>query len=318
MDNMLTWDEVALLLGIPLERMQGLLKKANVVPTQRDGKTWISRDDLRILYAQTYKNTDTPMSQAENTTFWDQRAKETNAEDLVTHRDLNQKKIELHMIEPHLSGDMNMLEVGCGNGYVTQFLCERVGLVHGFDASVEMIRKAENNVTAMNRALFVDQLPEPSSGQYLEQYDAAISVRVLINLENEEAQELAINWIWEKLKPGGLFLFLEGFQEGFQKINKTRVDLGMRPIKMPSYNTNFEVGRFEKAIQDRFDIVSTQKTGLYDFLARVYFPLMVGEDNVTYNTDYHLNARRCSMALSEERFMDEYSRLNFYLLKKIE
>jgi SAM-dependent methyltransferase len=64
-----------------------------------------------------------------------------------------------------LSPDENVIDVGCGAGWLTRHLCERVpqGRVVGVDISDEMVRRARRNYVAFENTMFVigaaDEIP---------------------------------------------------------------------------------------------------------------------------------------------------------------
>jgi len=90
---------------------------------------------------------------------------------------------------PHLASNMHILEVGCGNGFVTEFLSEKLDRVDAFDQSEEMISMAIKRLASKNNCrLFIKELPQPSHDGLELLYDAILSARVLINLPNHDAQ----------------------------------------------------------------------------------------------------------------------------------
>ena len=65
----------------------------------------------------------------------------------------------------HLAPDDNVLDVGCGAGWLSRLLSERVpeGRVVGMDISDEMVRRARKNYVALDNTMFViggvDEIP---------------------------------------------------------------------------------------------------------------------------------------------------------------
>jgi len=252
------------------------------------------------------------MRQKENIEYWDERARELTNNNQVTHQDLFQKELELNFISKHLKSDINVLEVGCGNGFVTEFLCQRVNHVDAFDASSEMIKRAKLRLMGKKCNLFIKKLPLPSSEGLKLFYDAVVSVRVLINLENRNSQYNAIKWIASKLNSGGIFLLLEGCQNGLDAINSLRIAVGMKPIETAKYNINIEENWLEQKTRRYFDIAQKDGIGNYDYLTRVFYPLLVGEDKTQYNTNFHQAAFKTERVMPENTYKFIFSRLLMY------
>jgi len=252
------------------------------------------------------------MRQKENIEYWNRRARESTNDNQVTHQDLFQKELELNFISKHLKSGINVLEVGCGNGFVTEFLCQHVNHVDAFDASSEMIKRAKLRLTGKKCNLFIKRLPLPSPEGLKSYYDAVVSVRVLINLENQNSQSQAIEWIASKLNSGGIFLLLEGCQNGLDAINSLRIAAGMKPIKTAKYNINLEENWLELKTKRYFDIAQKDGIGNYDYLTRFFYPLLIGEDKIQYNTDFHEAAFKTEKIMPENTYKFLFSRLLMY------
>ena len=253
------------------------------------------------------------MRQQENTAYWDGVARQSAHDSLAAHRDLQQKRLELELIAPCLEPGMRLLEVGCGDGSVTEFLCRRVAHVDAFDASEGMLSLARTRLAAANCTLLHKALPEPSPEGLRPPYDAALTVRVLINLEDREAQARAIEWIAAQLRPGGVYLLLEGWEDGMDALDELRRSAGMRPLARASYNLNLRQDWIEEVAGRHFRVARRGGLGTYDFLTRFFYPLLVGEDNVRYNTDLHEAAAQAALACPSAC---SPSRLIFYQLIK--
>jgi len=255
--------------------------------------------------------------QQENTAYWNKRAYEIKDEVMITHNDIYQKYLELDFIDQFLKPFMNVLEVGCGNAFVTKHISKSVAHVDGFDPSEIMISKAKQICKEIsNVSLYVGALPHPSINELLSHYDAIISVRVIINLENQIFQNKAIEWIASKLKPGGHFLMLEGYEDGIRNLDKFRVAAGLKPISRSPFNVNLKKGWLENIVSSYFHINEYKTLGLYDILTRVFYPVYVGEDKVQYNTHFHESAYKLSKIASLQGQLAEASRLFCYHLTR--
>src|SRR5262249_34249789 len=122
--------------------------------------------------------------------FWNQRASQETDDAKVNIADTVQRDHELQFIFNNLSPSFRLLEVGCGNGYVSKQLRERVAALDSFDYAESMIARARRTYGETNNRFFHDSILAPrniGTG-----YDAVLCVRVLINLRNLEEQKLAI------------------------------------------------------------------------------------------------------------------------------
>jgi len=256
------------------------------------------------------------MRQDENTAYWDRIATQSDTDPHATHRDLWQRHLEWELIEPHLGPGMSVLEAGCGDGWVTELLCQRVARVDGFDASEGMLERARAKLKGRNCSLFVKALPQPTTDGLRGDYDAAVSVRVLINLEDRQAQAEAIGWIAGRLRRGGIYLLLEGWEEGMDELDALRVAAGLTPINRASYNLNLRREWLEEVAGRHFDVECRGSLGMYDYLTRVFYPMLVGEERVRYNTEFHEAAARASRLMPAEGRLASASRLMFYKLVK--
>lgn len=100
------------------------------------------------------------------------------------------------------------LDIGCGTGEFSRLLAERSEKVIGLDLSTEMLKRAENLSQDHPEISYqlenVMEYPlEP------EQYDCIVSIATMHHLP----VELILKRVKEALKPGGVFLILDLYQE---------------------------------------------------------------------------------------------------------
>jgi hypothetical protein len=119
-------------------------------------------------------------------------------------------------------------------------------------------------------------------------FDVAITIRCVINLASLENQVRAISQIASCIRPGGLFLTSEGWQEGRDGLNRRRVDCGLPAMDLVDHNLLITRRAFEQAVAPHFDIVAYESAGLYLFTSRLVQPLYVAPDEP--NVGHPLNA----------------------------
>ena len=157
---------------------------------------------------------------------WNERALNERNDAKVNIHDTVQRDLELDFVFRHLPTNGHVLEIGCGNGYVTQQLRGRTRQVDAFDFAENMVNRARITFGETNNRFFHGNLLERSTCPS-EKYDAAICVRVLINLRNFEEQVTGLRNIANWLKPKGTLILVEGFSEGFASLNRIRAHCEM-------------------------------------------------------------------------------------------
>ncbi|MBI2240177.1 MAG: class I SAM-dependent methyltransferase [Magnetospirillum gryphiswaldense] len=260
--------------------------------------------------------TESPLSKGEIISFWNSFAVGA-PDERGTHRDQYQLALETAFAKNALSADSDVLEVGCGNGYMTERLAGWVRSVDGFDPAAEMVANAQRIVAAKNCRFFVKGLPDPEPTGLKDLYDAVVSVRVLINLPGHDSQAQALRWIASRLKPGGRYIFIEGADEGICNLNDLRTKAGIEPINVVPHNLNFNLDWLKSSIQGLFKIVEQRHTGMYDYLTRYFYPVLLKGQEPKYNTEFHEAAYRSDVAGDSDPRFAAYTRLHLLVLEKI-
>jgi len=95
--------------------------------------------------------------------YWNQRALTEQDDAKVNMPDVVQRDHELQFVFHHLRRNARMLEVGCGNGYVTQKFRELASHVDAFDYAENMIERARSTFGETNNRFFLDDVLEPDT-----------------------------------------------------------------------------------------------------------------------------------------------------------
>lgn len=217
---------------------------------------------------------------------WNERAITEKDATLVNFHDIVQRDLELDFVFKHVPAEARVLEVGCGNGYVTQQLRERCKWVDGFDFSENMIGRARATYGETNNRFFHGSVLEPPTNA-ANAYTCAICVRVLINLQNLEQQRTAVANLADWLSPGGKLILIEGFRDGFDALGRLRRQTGLPDIVPAGINYYSHLDELWPVIVGRFDKVDEFHTGMYDFLTRIVYPCLVGPDRIESVGDFH-------------------------------
>lgn len=112
--------------------------------------------------------------------FWEERGISRLNGELVTHRDIDQVKLEIDFVLSFIKKKDTLLDIGCGNGYSTFMYAQKCKRVVGIDYAQNMIKAAEKKYKAKNvvfKKQNVLQLDER-----LGKFSIALSTRCLIDL----------------------------------------------------------------------------------------------------------------------------------------
>jgi SAM-dependent methyltransferase len=249
--------------------------------------------------------------------FWEGRAGQASlSENEVTHRDIWQRWLEIEMIKKFLNPAARVLDVGCGNGYTAKQIAPLVREIVGVDYGEEMIRRAEHesqpNRAGRSVSFHVADVLELTPDRF-GTFDQAISERCLINLASWDDQQKAIANIAGVLRPGGIFLFVEGCRNGRERLNAVRKSVGLDVMPTVWHNVDFEEQQTLAYLATLFDLEHHLYVGVYDFLARVVHPLMVAPDEPRYEA--RINEVAAKLALQHQSF-GHLSRVMFLVLRR--
>lgn len=246
--------------------------------------------------------------------FWNERAAQLPDQAKVNIADTVQRDYELQFIFDQLRPTMRMIEIGCGNGYVTQQLRERVAHVDAFDYAENMVERARQSYGETNNRFFHDSVLDPKNTQG--PYDAALCVRVLINLRDVNEQIAAVRNMAGLLKQGGRLILIEGYKDGFDEINALRTAVGIAPANPAAINFYSSLSELMPTILESFSIEATFNTGLFDFLTRVVYPSLVGADKAMEPGEFHEKVAPIVYAMRTPE-LARFARLHgFTLVKK--
>lgn len=234
--------------------------------------------------------------------YWDTRASENSNSPQATTNDVYLRKLEVSSIvdtlkDLALAEDSTVLDVGCGDGYTTLHVAERLGHLRflGVDYSENMIRTASLRLAAhpgtSERVAFkvgdATNLKEVCGNQT---YDVVTSDRCLINLTSLESQTQAIAQIAEHINPDGYYVAVENFVEGHENMNTMRRAMGLPDIPVRWHNLFFKENDFLAAAEPFFDLVAFKDfSSSYYFATRVIYSAMcqLRGEQPDYEHDIH-------------------------------
>lgn len=175
----------------------------------------------------------------------------------------------------HLPPGGSLLDLGCGTGHSSAVFARRCRKVVGVDYIEAFVQRATaafggDGVEFVHGDVL--NLADVVGRYWL--FDAAVSIRCLINLPEFSLQASAIQQVASAIRSGGLYLVSEGWFERFEKLNERRELYGLKPMNVAEYNTLLPLAAFEREVEQYFEIVDYESLGYYLFQSRVFQPLL--------------------------------------------
>lgn len=214
----------------------------------------------------------------------------------TTACDYQLRELEINLGATYMSDGQKVLDVGCGLGYApVQYAMRNKVAVSGIDYSEKMIEGAQRLLDDTKPKLqgsvsfqhaSVVELPYESNC-----FDVVTSSRCLMALLDWELQKKALVEIHRVLKPGGLYVMMEGTFDGLERLNSMRERFGLETIAADGrdrlYTLKFNERELLDFVKPFYALEHTQRFGMYYFLTRVVQPLLVSPDKPSY--DHKIN-----------------------------
>ncbi|HLF18606.1 MAG TPA: class I SAM-dependent methyltransferase [Candidatus Omnitrophota bacterium] len=218
-----------------------------------------------------------------NHSFWESNAEKFKASNEVSWGDINMMKLEIDNILAYLPDRGLILDAGCSNGFSTYKVAKaKDARIEAFDYSEKAIaiaksRKKEKDPQDRIRFIEGNILNIPFQDDH---FNAAYTIRVLINLPNWKNQKKAILEIHRVLKPGGLYLMSEAFEGSLKKMNALRALAHLKPLKVHEFNLYLKETKCEEFLKPYFDIVAVRKfSSIYYVASRFLRYLTMGKSD---------------------------------------
>jgi ubiquinone/menaquinone biosynthesis C-methylase UbiE len=220
---------------------------------------------------------------------WNERAVSVENDIEVNIMDIFQRNLEYDAVCRFLEPHMDVLEVGCGNGFSTERFRALARHVDAFDFAENMIERAKQRIGETNNRFFIDNVLSPM--HFADAYDAVVCVRVLINLRDLGEQHSALQNLQRVVGPGGLLIVAEGFLEGFKELNRMRMEIGLPDLVPAPINFYATIKETMAAMSPDFSLEHEFHLGTYDYLTRVVYPAVISPEPPRHNTEF---SERCA------------------------
>ncbi len=248
----------------------------------------------------------------------------------ATTKSSNIKKLEIKAIKGYIDKharkpleSLDVLEVGCGNGFNSIALLEEFKFnIEGFDFISGMVKSAISNAIYVssnlkNKINFYQgdilNLNEDSK------FDVVLSCRCLINLPTFELQKKAILNIIKSLKPNGILIFLENFSNTHSYQNDLRELVGLPRREVAGFNNFFEYNELLKFLSStNSDVVDESNfSSLHDIMQYVVVPLMSdGKNDYDHEVMAAVSQLLLKLELGHDNKFGNYGQNKLLVVKK--
>lgn len=210
-------------------------------------------------------------------------------DDRSTASDYHLRDLEIDFGLEYIRNGDTVLDVGCGPGVaLIRYASERSIKAHGLDYAKNMIafakKRVKNNETNLNiqfKQGSVLALPYENN-----LFDIVTSHRCLMALLDWDRQCHALLEICRVLKPGGIFVMMEGTLDGLERLNYYRQQFKLPIIAADGRDRlltlKFREHQLLSFMNLHYDFLRTQRFGMYYFLTRIVHPLFVAPENPHY------------------------------------
>lgn len=201
-------------------------------------------------------------------TFWSERAKLYGSDPRANTNDIWLREIEVGYVDRVIQchSFQTILDFGCANGFTTYKLAKLHTKTHfvGIDINEDMIRiaKSHGQVEGLPNVDF--KRCDVQREIIAERFDFIYAIRVFQNMESQRTQKSVFDTLRGLLQPGGFFLCVESYLDGYTRLNADREDMGLPPLPIHDHLT---------LLTDKFDDYADSKMKLIkrDSLSSTYY-----------------------------------------------
>lgn len=261
-------------------------------------------------------------SLAEIRAYWERAAtQDVDAQGLrPTARDPYLQAVVEKVMERQLGSGMKLLDLGCGDGRTTILFSRRVRSVVGVDYVESFVERARAHAAehdARNTTFAAGNVLD--LGPVLKRFgrfDAATSIRCLINLESWNNQVQSLKQIADVIEPGGVLLLSEGWTEGMAGLNQRRQQAGLPEIAVVPYNTLLSRAQFEAEAARFFEVVAYHNLGFYLYMSRVFQPRFVAPEAPRHDHPINAVAAELQMSCTTDSEFQDCDYAGVYVLRR--
>ena len=221
---------------------------------------------------------------------WESWAREFGTGLRATTKAPSLKKLEIDALQRGIRSvglanrdHAKILEVGCGNGYncfalaniFAQFNVTGVDLVPQMISAAQALKEASNLPNVEFRVGDIRELDR--NAELADGYDLILTDRCIINLNNDELQQAALDQLSKKLVPGGFLLLIENPQALHSAQNDLREWVGLPRRPIAEFNHFLSEDQFLAHANRSLDLIKVEDfISLHDIVLYVLLPMING------------------------------------------
>ena len=179
-------------------------------------------------------------------------------------------KRRVGMLMSHIPPEMNVLELGCGTGYLTRELARTGAVITAIDISPDLLEQAQAEIDAKNVSFLQENAYDMSF--FDDGFDTVIGSSVLHHLDVDRA----LSEVHRVLKPGGSIYFTEPNLMNPQIALQKKIPFLKRLLGDSPDETAFFRWPFGRLLSEKgfVDIEITPFDFLHPWIPRLFLPVV--------------------------------------------
>ena len=169
---------------------------------------------------------------------------------------------------------LNVIDLGCGNGYLLSVLREKFPDLNlfGIEFTPELFDIAKNRNLHNTRIIQGDIRHSINNfnDDYEYRFDIIISERVIINILDHKEQRQALTLIKNNLENDGVYIQVESYFEPLVNLNRARKEMALTSIE-PSKHNKFLNRYMIGFMRDRLGLCEVESSIQTNFLSTYFF-----------------------------------------------
>ena len=248
--------------------------------------------------------------------YYKEQAKKFGTDKRSTISDINTRNLEIEALLKYIENNKDVLEIGCGNGYTAKVIAEKKKInLTAIDFSEDLIKLAKKQIIKGSISKVTFNIGDATNLKFPDNsFDVVFTERCLINLITWNHQKKALSEIFRVLKSRGVLILLEAFSDGWENLNKTRAEFGLKAIPQSPHNTFFEKEKVINFFTNKLEFLKEDNfLSTYHFGSRVLYPILL---KATTNKEPEYNSP-FSAFFAKMMPYGNYSSVGIMIFKKI-